>query len=69
MERLGIIMKSFGVWIVMISPWGRDWMLKRTRINAIAEGQFLLAKQLANMNRERRRAALRTIVKNFKKRK
>jgi hypothetical protein len=44
-------------------------MLKRTRFAGINEGQYLLAKQLANMNRETRRAALRQIVKNFKQRK
>ncbi len=69
MERLGRILKGAFIWFYMISPWGRNKMLVKARLAGINEGQFLLAKQLANMNRERRRAALREIVRNFKKRK
>ncbi len=67
MDRLKKILRGIGIWFFMLLPWGRNKMLQRTRISGINEGQFLLAKQLANMNRERRRAALREIVKNFKR--
>ena len=67
LRLLGKFVHGIGIWVIMLLPWGRNRMLQKARMNGIAEGQFLLAKQLANMNREHRRAALRHIVRNFKK--
>ena len=46
----------------LVDDWGRTRMINRAR----EQGAFNLAQQLANMNRENRRRAIREMVKALK---
>ncbi len=67
MDRLARTFATLAAWLIMLSPWGRRRLLKGARNEGIQAGQFLFAKQLANMNRDRRRLVIRHVVKTFKK--
>jgi len=67
MGRLKALIVGLGIWLIMLLPWGRNKMLNRSHRFGFEEGQYMFAKQLAHMNREQRRAAIRHIVRNFKK--
>ena len=67
MGRVTRALTTLGVFLVMLSPWGRRKLLAVARNEGVQAGQFMLARQLANMNRDRRRLVIRHIVKTFKK--